>query len=177
MAEGTLFPAAALIEYHSAFGFHKQIIPTQAYSDPGASLAALTVANWLSGTVNWEDMVTDLVTEFLPRFPTSVEFDRATPLYFSSPTADPLPLGTMGLGLVGTAGTPGWDKATMETIVVRDTAGDIMKIVLLDFASGNDFEKYVNAVTAGVDGIVGELTDETNGWRSRKGHRPQAFIS
>jgi hypothetical protein len=65
----------------------------------------------------------------------------------------------------------------METIVMRDTAGDLLKIVLLDFASGNDFEKYVNATTAGVDGIVAELADDTNGWRSRKGHQPQAFIS
>ena len=177
MAPGSLFPADTFIEYHSAFGNHTMTIPMNAVTNPGAAANLLEVNAWDASSRLWSDMVNDLVTEFLPRYDSDVEFDIATCRTYASVSAPPVPIGTINLALAGTVVTPGWAKATQETIMFRDTGSNIAKLVLLDFATGNDWAKYTNAAAIGVNGIVAQFTDDANGWRSRKDLRPANFIA
>lgn len=176
MTPGSLAPAFVRIEYHSSFGPHVMIIPTNEAVSLTVPFASLEIQAWDSSNRNLDDMVNELVTAMLPRFPGSVEFDNYT--FFSQPTPDdlPIPIGSTDLAGAGSATTPGWYKATQETIIFRDTASNIAKLVLLDFASGNNFEKYSNPVTIGVDVIATAFMDESNGWRSRKNFRPATFL-
>lgn len=61
--------------------------------------------------------------------------------------------------------------------MLRDTNGKLMKLVLLDFASGNDFDRYVNAATIGVNTIVGQLSSSENAWSSRQNAQPSTFLA
>lgn len=172
-----LYPAYTVIEYHSADGFHTMTIPNNEPDDVTGDPNELTLVAWNATSRNWLDMVTDLLAECVPRLPATGGFDRATLWTLDTPTSLPTFRGSASVTTVGTAATPGWSRATQETINLRDSNGKVMKLTLLDFASGNDFGKYVNPGTIGVDGIVAELVSDTNAWASRQNARPVTFLS
>ncbi len=177
MTPGSLAPGFVRVDYHSARSPHVMIIGVNEVIDTTVDFADFEVKAWDNSHRNLHDMVVELLTETLPRFPASVHFDGYT--YFKKPLPEdnPIFLGSAALTLTGSATTPGWDEATQETILMRDTNGALFKLVLLDFASGNDFNKYKTAATIGVDAIVTKLSLVTNGWRSRKEGRPSTFIA
>ena len=173
----SLYPACVVVNYHSAYGFHKMTLPIRNIENPAGG-PAYEVLDWGDNTRMLDDMINDLIDALLPRFPDTVEFDTYTPFTFATPTSDGVPLQTLTFtGQVGSAAVPGWSKATMETMTFRDEEAALAKLVLLDFASGNNFEKYTNAATAGVTTIVSVFTDASNAFSSRNGARPQSFIA
>lgn len=173
----SLYPASVVVDYHSPYGFHKMTLPIKAINNPEDATGNYTVTNWDGDTILLQDMIEALVTELLPRFASTVEFDSFTPFHYPTIDDPPIPLLTIALAMVGTAGTPGWYKATMETQIMRDTEAQICKLVLLDFASGNNFEKYTNPATAGVEDIFLVLTSIEWGFSSRNGKRPASFVA
>lgn len=177
MAEGSLSPGYTFIEYHSRFGPHTMTIPNNQFENPGVAANLLTCEAWDDSSRLWADMVNDLVTEMLPRFAEDVEFDRATAFTKASPSAVSIPIGSITLALAGSADVPGWDNCTQETIIIRDNSAKLSKLVLLDFASGNDFAKYTNAAAIGVNGIVAQMVADTNAWRSRQEGQPTTFVA
>lgn len=169
-------PAFVQIEYHSAYGPHVMKIPITGIENPTASAVLLTAEAWDTSSININDMVNALVTEMQPRFAATAGFDRWSVWSQPTPDDDPLFVGGASIGEIGTAGTPGWAQATQETISLRDTAGKLFKLTLMDFASGNNFAAYTLASTIGVDGIVDELIADTNAWMSRANNQPDNFI-
>lgn len=169
-------PAFVLIEYHSEFAPHVMKIPITGIENPGAIADELTAEAWDTSSVLIDQMVQDLVVQLVPRFPSGSEFDRWSAWSQPTPEVDPVFVGSAAITSVGTAAVPGWKKATQETISIRDTLGNLFKVTLMDFASGNDFEAYTNATTIGVSSIVGEMIALDNAWMSRAGARPANFI-
>lgn len=176
MAPADLSPGFIKVLSHSAFGPHVTILPVNTPVINEGTPSASTITNWASGTVSWRTMVTDLITLIADAMPDSYEYDTAI-LYTKAPDEDPIPWDSFTLAIPGTVTTAGWAKATQETITVRDADFHLAKLVLLDFASGGDFAKYVDATSAGVNLIVAEWADPTNGWSSRFGARPNIFVS
>jgi len=173
---GSPAPAFVLIEYHSAFGPHVMKIPITGIQNIGEIATALTAEAWDLSSRGIGDMVDELVIDMVPRFPATSEFDRWSVWSQPDPEDEPLFCGSATIAAVGTAATPGWSQATQETISIRDTGGNLFKITLMDFASGNDFAAYTNAATIGVSGIVTDVTNMTNAWMSQKNLRPDNFI-
>lgn len=169
-------PAFLLLEYHSEYSPHVMKIPIRGIENPTADAADLTAEAWDLSSRNIDLMVEDLVDELVPRFPTTVEFDRWSAWSQPLPADEPLFIGSAGITGVGTAATPGWFKASQETISMRDTGGNLVKVTLMDFASGNNWDAYTNATTIGVSAIVGEMVALTNAWMSRANLRPSNFI-
>jgi hypothetical protein len=176
MTPGDLSPGFIKVLSHSAFGPHVTILPVNTPVINEGTPASSTITNWASGTVSWRTMVTDLITLIADAMPDSYEYDTAI-LYTKELGEDPIPWDQFSLAIPGTVVTAGWAKATQETISVRDADFNLAKLVLLDFASGGDFAKYTDATAAGVDLILAEWTDPTNGWSSQKNARPNIFIS
>lgn len=172
-----LYPAYTQIEYHSAYGFHNMLIPNTAPDDVTGAPLDLTLQAWDTSSRNWSDMVLDLITEIVPRFPAEAEFDRATLWTLDTPTSLPFYRGSFAIGAIGTAAVPGWSMATQETISMRDANGKLLKLVLLDFATGDDFGRYTNATTIGVNLIVGQLSLSSNAWSSRQNGQPSTFLA
>lgn len=170
-------PAFVEISYHSVYGPHTMRLGLTGINNIGASADLLQATAWDSSTPLILDMVTALVTEMVPRHPASSAFDSCS--VFSQPDADDLPLfvGAFSVSSIGTAATPGWFAAAQETINMRDTLGFMARLQMMDFASGDDWGKYLNPVTIGVDGIYGELSSSSNAWMSQAGNQIGSFIS
>jgi hypothetical protein len=170
-------PGFIKVEYHSQFGPHTMILPVNTISPDVGIPANSTIETWAGGSINAIEMTDALITTLLPRFPATVTFDRGT--LFNKPTPGDLPEPVSGwsIDLDGTQVTPGWAKATQETITARDTAFNIVKIVELDYGSGNNFEKQISSTVAGLDDVITEWFASTNGWASRAGLRPSVFVS
>lgn len=170
-------PAFVEISYHSVYAPHKMRIGLTGINNIGASADTLTATAWDASTPLILDMVVNLVAEMTPRYPASSAFDSCS--IFSQPLATDLPLfvGAFDVSSIGTAATPGWFAATQESINMRDSLGFMAKLSLMDFASGDDFGKYLNAFTIGVDGIFAELSSSANAWMSQAGNQISSFIS
>lgn len=178
MTPGSLFPAYTQIEYHSEFAPHSMILPNRTPVDVVGDAADFTLLNWNDDPANWQDMVEALVTSFLPAFPTTVTFDRATLWTKASVAAAPLFRGTVPLvAMVGTDATPGVYAAVQQTITYRDDAGGLFKLTFLDMASNDDFVKQLVAAEIAADTYYTLLHAATNAWSSRKDGRISSFVS
>lgn len=169
-------PAFVTLDYHSAFGAHAAELPVKELDIDAGDPALTTIAVWSGGVISWQTMVSTLVAQLATRYPATVIFDRATLWLQLLATDLPTFVDSFALGIDGTASTPGYTKAVQETITARDTAGYLAKIVSLDMASGNNFDKQLDPTVAGVDNILDVWFDPDMGWSSRAGFRPSVFI-
>jgi len=178
MTPGSLFPAYTQIEYHSEYAPHSMIIPCREAVDVTGAPSTFTLKAWDNSEKAWANMVETLVDLFLPAFPASVSFDRATLWTKASVGAAPLFRGSVAYtGKVGTDAGAGVYAAVQQTISYRDDAGALFKLVFLDMASNDDFVKFRVAADVSADDYLAELNDITNAWASRKDGRISSFIS
>jgi hypothetical protein len=172
----SISPGFIQIDYHSDFGVHTMRLPTKELNI-GAPKSDSTVDTWDAGTINWRDMTDALITEMLPQMPSSVTFDTATLFQQTSPEVTPTFIDSYTLtSMDGSAVSPGWFKAVQHSLLARDTAGNIAKIILLDAGSGNTFDAENDPSAAGFDDLLAEWFAESNGWSSRANFRPAVFI-
>lgn len=169
-------PGYITIESTSVYGPHEAEIPVNTIDINESDPVSSTIQPWVGVGVDWAVMTNELVGLLADRYPTTYTFDRAT--LWSKPTPDDLPtfVASVALSIPGTVAVPGWSKATQETITARDTAGYIVKLIELDFASTNTFDRQVTLVAAGLTDLWAAWSDEGNGWSSRAGFRPATFI-
>lgn len=179
MAPNSLYPAFGVLEYTSAYGNHKQTIPTR---DWNAGIGT----NGYGGYVGWdestpndaEDMWTDLVTALKAFHLATTTFNVVTIYTMASAVAVPRPRMIIPLSIVGTNGSSTWAKAVMQTWNMRSVDFGKFKLVALDTPTGGSFGKVLAAAfDAPDDAIVGELTDETKAWSARDSSRISAAIS
>lgn len=137
MTVNSLYPAYLEINYHSSFAPHVMTIPLISW-EPSVDIAG-ELGTWGGTPVQASDGVQTLVDLLLPFFPSTVEFDYFFVHTYASPTADPVVAAGATLTGAGSAGTPGWSKATQATFTFKTAAGGLSKSVLLDNATGNNF--------------------------------------
>jgi len=178
MTVHSLQPSYVVLNYHSDFGAHKQIIPTTQWSPGEPGEPSGSFLSWNENARVAADMITELVEDLLPAYPDDVAYDsyeiwtfegsplRAVPVYQAAFT-----------GMVGSSGTPGWTKAVELVMTFHTTLFNIFKITLLDAASANNFDKLtaLGTLTA-VQPIIDDVTDPDNGWAGRDSARPSVFL-
>jgi len=164
-----LDPAFGVMEYTSLWGSHKMTVPTAAWN-------AGIGTNGFGGYVGWDtttandalDMWTDLADLLKVFVLASTSFNLVTLYTQASPTARPLPVEIMPLGIAGTNTSTAQAKAVQQTWNMRSTAFGKGKIVLLDGPIGSNFEKILRAGFGADDlALEGELTDLTKAWACR----------
>jgi hypothetical protein len=165
------------IEYHSTVGSHVMILPMNDVDLNEGSPELSNVIAWDASTILWTDMVTNLCGQMASKFPTSHNFDVATLFSQPDPELPPVYHVTFTVNVPGTNALSGWYVAAQETINARDTEGNLVKLVLLDFASTNVWSKFKSVADADINDLFAEWTALSNGWASRAGNRPNTFIS
>jgi len=169
-------PGWVQYEYVTAHGPHSQEIPVNTINPDFGSPEDSTIDTWDLGSINWRTMASALAEQLTSRFPATTSYNRATLWYQPTPEDLPMFLDSYSLEEVGTVSPAGYDLATQETITARDSEGYIAKLVFLDMATGNNFDKQETITAAGIDDLWAEWSAETNGWSSQNGKRPTTFI-
>lgn len=172
MAENSLVPAFVEIDYHSVYSPHKMTIPTLAWN-PGAPYGDFETH--AGGAIAAEDMIDALIDKLKAFVPAGVAFDGWT--VFTKPTIESqsTPRAFKTSGVVGTA-PASWAKATQLTISAKTDNGGDARLVLMDAASGNNFDLITSAtITPSYTALFGEWFADTNGWAGRDNGLPYYF--
>lgn len=138
-----LAPAFGRIAMHTLYGIHTLTHQLFGVNPSGLGTTVLTAD---SSSVLATSAYDDLVDLLAPFFPASAVFDTFT--LYSKPTPEDLPVPVFSssfVGKVGTSAVPGWSKSVQTTITWRTANVGLVKIVLLDSASGNDFDPVLSA--------------------------------
>lgn len=134
--------------------------------------------NWSGGTKDADLMINDLCDKIVAIMPDTSFFDNY--VIYSQPDPDDLPT-PVAQGTLGTQGldtTPGWYKAVQVTMNFRTNLFGIMKIVVLDAATNNNFDKTTVLPGSGaLFDIFNQLTSSTNGWSGQDNGQVAGFIS
>jgi len=173
----SLAPAFVVVEYHSAFGPHQATYPTLGWDDAIVAGGHGVFKDHLGVDRDSDDMIKDLVNKLKAFFSADVLFDNY--IIYNQPDADDIPQPVTGnsLAIAGTNVAPGWEKATQNTWSFRTEFFNLSKLVLLDSATADNFDRITNitGITAAED-LVTEWTSTANGWAGRDGGRPTTFI-
>lgn len=172
------FPSAVKINYHSAFAPHSELIPTlqwEAFPDVNGSGSFTTHA---AGTVDADDMINALASALAGILPDSCTFDGYT-IYNHNVGTDALePIRSKAMVIAGLDSTPGWFKAAQTTMSFRTTGFNAFKIVILDSATNNVFDKTLALPGSGVlFDVFNLVSDSSNGWAGRDNNQPDTFVS
>ena len=141
MPEHSPSPAALVIRGHSPYGAHTSYYWTKEWNPvplvPGNLLGSYT--NWLSLPVDGEEMADELVSKLAPFYHATYTIDSAQVV-----TIDPLdpiqiPRAIKAYGTPGTEVDAGLDKATQIMFMLRDTAYNMAKVMLLDCVISGNF--------------------------------------
>ncbi len=177
MPLNSLYPSFVQFNYHSAFGKHKQTIPTRAWSAPSGGHPSGTFLNWLGSAVDAEDMINALTTEVIDITDANTFWDYAIIYNFPAlPPATPNPVAIFQQNVAGTVTHTDAVQAIQNTYNFFDTAFNDFKFVLLDCDAtfGLTPETY-GELDADHQSVVGVLIDDNWGWSSRAGFRPSVL--
>jgi hypothetical protein len=178
MTQHSLFPAYLKIGYHSAFGVHTMTIPTRAWNSVGITGDVGNFINWEDVPVDGEEMIDDLIAALAAGFEDTTIFDSATVYTFESEDSPPRPQGGKALAVAGSEAIPGTTKAVQNQLTMFDTSFNTFKLVALDAASYDVWNKRGPlALHTWETAVVAILTDTANGWSSRANLRPNIVRS
>lgn len=172
MAENSLSPAYVEVNYHSTWSPHVMTIPTLAWN-PGAPYGDFETH--AGGAIAAEDMVDALIEVLKAFIPASVAFDGYTIFTKETASAPSIPRAFKASGVVGTAPIS-WSKATQLTISAKTDEGGDARLVLMDAATGNDFDLVTpSTMSASYTALFAEWFADTNGWAGRDNGLPYYF--
>jgi len=178
MSLHTLFPSFVRIRSASDFGAHVNTIPTRQWSPGGGTDDSGTFLAWDDSDRDAQDMIVDFVTLLAALYPSGVTFNNFTIFSFDSEDDPPTPRFSGGLAIAGTHADPGYTKAVQTTLSFYDTAFNTAKLVCLDSASDNSFNKHTAADLTAAELAVGvEFSAIESAWSSRANLRPMTLLS
>ena len=179
MTVHTLKPSYVEINYHSSYGSHKMILPTREWSPVIVTGDQGSFTSWSSVARDADEMIVDLVTLLVEKFPATVSFDQYTIWNFDEDADFFVPVAANAItALVGTDGTSAWTEAVQSVMTMFDTEFNTCKLVLLDMNSRNNFARRTAAtVDADEQAYFDEFSAAGNAWASRAGFRPAVIRS
>jgi len=123
-------------------------------------------------------MLLDLLADLASSVPDSTKFSQYTIYTMATPTSPAQPRYNATIDIDGIDATPGWSEGVQTTFNFRTENFNASKIVLLDAASNNDFNKISNPMDFPIlADVADEWSDVTNGWAGRDGTRPTTLFS
>jgi len=177
MAHNSLYPAFIQVEYSTAYGIHTMRLATREWLGGVSEFNELgDFLNWAEAPVSGMTALEDLLVALRASCPTTTTFTHARVYTMTDPDALPIPRVATALALDGTNASPGWNKAVQWSASFHDTEFNKAKIVLLDAATGNQFDKITDGSLSTLPDIITAFTAETAFWSSRAGFRPATFI-
>lgn len=174
MAQNSLYPAFAEINYVSAFGAHKMRVPTVPYVSESGALYDLRGG---ASSVSTETAISDFVTKVKAFFLNTTTFVDYTLYHMSASTAVPQPVKSGSLNVAGTLSPDGKaNKAVQMTTTFRTETFGLFKLVFLDVPVAN-FERVVSIGDwAEMTALVDYVTADVSFLAGRDGGRPATFL-
>jgi len=174
---GSLYPAFVTIDYETAYGVHKMTLPTLAYDPAPTPGDEGEFSTWAAGSILASSMIDTLITALVQFWPNTMTFQNVQVFTMASPTASPVPQFGYVSGEVGTLVSSAWAKAVQQTMTFRTTVNSLLKIVLLDVPTNNNFDRNTTVTPGGpVDDVLQIISSQQNGWSARIEGRPYAFL-
>lgn len=170
MTVHSLFPAFVKINYHSAFGAHAQILSVREWNPvplvPLNDLGSFT--NWLGLPVDGEEMIDEYVLKLKEFYLASTVIDTATIYTMDTETSPAIPRASMALGVPGVEVSTNWSKAVQHQYILRDTAYNMAKLILLDAPIGTSWDPVTTLTgSAEAAALVGVLTSSAWAFSSK----------
>lgn len=148
-------------------------LPTRDYVPGTPSGSYFT---WDGPSITAVDMVGDLVDLIKPFFPSTVGFDFYEVFTKATATSDSVFREAGTLSQVGTSALGGWSKAAEAVFSLKTTGNGEFKIVLLDFDSGDGWDKITFSDLSGASAtFVTYLTGGAHAWSGRDDNPPFSF--
>jgi len=178
MTVHSYFPGYVKIDYHSAYGAHTKIICTREWTNvpivPGNALGSYQ--NWATLPCDGEEMVLDLVNAEAEFHLASTIFDIATVYTMDSETSPAIPRASMALGIPGTSVATTWAKAVQQQLILRDTAYNMAKYIMLDVPIGSSWNSQSDiSGSPEMLALVGALTSSSWAWSSKANNQIVTF--
>jgi len=134
-------PASLVVRGHSPYGSHTAQYWTKEWNPvplvPGNLLGSYT--NWLSLPVDGEVMADELVAKLAPFYHATYTIDSVQVVTYDPLDPLAIPRAIKAYGTPGTETDPGLDKATQILFMLRDTAYNMAKVMLLDCVISGNF--------------------------------------
>lgn len=171
-------PTTFVVRSHSVYGNHMATFLCREWNPvplvPGNLLGSFT--SWLSLPVDGEEMADELVEKLAPFYPTSYFIDSVQVVTYDPDDPIAIPRAIKNYGTPGTDVTAAWSKATMQTYIMRDSAYNMAKIVLLDTVNANAWDALTDiSGSAEATALVGVFTSDAWAFQSRAGLKITTF--
>jgi hypothetical protein len=144
MALNSLYPSFVVMDYHTNYGSHKMTLPCRQWVESAALGGSGSFESWVSGDVDADEMIQELVERLVPFWKAHGEFDLYTIYNYPTEESEPVPVATKAIGLNGTNAGTYWDKAVQTTFTFRTSAFGIMRLVMLDAMAPTSFDKILS---------------------------------
>jgi hypothetical protein len=170
MAEHDNAPTSLIVRSHSAFGNHSATFHAKEWNSvpliPGNLLGSFT--NWLSLPVDGEAMADELVDKLKVFYPPNYFIDSVQIVTYDPLDPIAIPRAIKAYGVAGTETDTGWSKATMQNYILRDSAYNMAKIVLLDTVNQNQWNPVTDiSGSAEATALVGVFTSDAWAFSSK----------
>lgn len=173
MTPNFIGPYWTVIRYHSLQAPHTMSIPCNNWS---IGTGSGDFEAWDNSSRAADDMITDLVTLFLPLFDSGVQFDNYTIFRQLLVTDEPQPVAQGSFtAKIGTNTGASWASAVEVIITARTALFGIAKLDFLDACSENDFTPKLTPSVAQAN-IFNEWIADTNAWRGRDNGQVTVFM-
>lgn len=177
MSEHSLYPSYGVVDYASAYGAHKQTIPTTLWNiGIGTNGFGGYLAQDGVTAVDAQDIWEAWADVLKPFFLATTTIQQVT-IYTKATTTSPsVPKTIIPLNVIGTNGGSGQAKAVMQTFNGKSVTFNPFKIVLLDAPIATSFDKILHAGFGAADlALEGFLTDLTHPFAARDTTAIQGF--
>lgn len=170
-------PAFVVLDYHTPYAPHKQQFCIRDWFpvSSGHDMGTVTAAD--ASVVDLKNMIDQLLGTMSVFVLPDTVWDLATIYTQAAATGPAFPQANYVPTQLGTSVGAAPRKATEITVVMRTTAFNIVKAVLLDCPVSVNFEqKLPGAFSAADQAFVDEFGAVNNGWVGQDGNKPNTAV-
>ena len=177
MTEYDIGPDYVQINYHSNFGIHTASHSVLQWIDAASAGGQGQFLTHNAGQIDAVAMVEAFVDTLLGLHGAETTYDSWVVFHKPTPTGPSFPVAGKALtAKVGTIVATYWYKAVQHTLNFRDVEFNAAKVVALDAATYETWDKEFTPQSYHT-AIINEIADPDNGWCSRAGNRIDQFVS
>jgi hypothetical protein len=121
-------------------------------------------------------MADELVEKLVPFYPEDYFIDSVQIVTYEPDTNIAIPRAIKAYGSPGTETDEGWDKATMQNYILRDSEYNLAKIVLLDVVNQNNWDVVTDISSSPeAEALVGVFTSDAWAFCSKADEKITTF--
>jgi hypothetical protein len=178
MAGNSLYPAFFRLFYTVSNLAHVMTVPTSTWNLPSGGHPQGTFTNWNDAEIDADDMIQAYAALLQPFWLDNTNLDQYIIYRQAGPSDPPQPVAGNLIDLPGTNAGSGWFQAVQQTNIWRDFQFKILKIVMLEVPTANNFGKTTSLPGSGaLFNLNAFITDQDQAIATRNGAPPLNYLS